>query len=315
MYQHPLRPPSAYAGIPISTIPATKHKRVASTSNSNLPAAMGGLVTPPLTATFHHPGVYPGMYDTNGVYDAGSRSTSAYSSMTDSAAPLLKKDVPIPMHFISTQYPTTYPTPQTEAARKAQNQFAIRLPSDQLEMIIKAIQVPHQTQHIGEPTSTMPPPPLPQHVTAPGDNVQTEHRKISFGLTFPPVNENGGTTTAHTNRREDSRFSDISMHPSCASFPACTTEDAEGRIVHSADCNAATNGTSAPASVVRGRKEGSSPTKRKSSTTPTRESSKAKKRTRRSSRLLQHDSGYDGSDEVSSGTNGDAVAGATIDGE
>ena len=276
---------------------------------------MGGLVTPPLTATLNHPCTYPIMYDHNRVYDAGSRSTSAYSTMTDSAAPLLKKGVPLPMHFIPAQHPAMYPTPQTEAMRKAQNHLSIRLPSDQLDMIIKAIQVPHQTQHIGEPTSTMPPPPLPQHVTAPRDNVQAEHRNTSFGLTFPPVNENSGTTTTNVSRREISRFSDISMHPTCASFPACTTEDFEGRIVHSADCNATTNGTGTPASVVRGRKEGSSPTKRKSSTQPTQENPKAKKRTRRSSRLLQHDSGYDGSDEVSSGTNRDAVAGASIDGE
>ena len=124
MYQYPLQAPSSYGGVPngISGIPATKHKRVASTNNIMLPAIMGGLATPPLSATFNHPSTYPGMHDINGMYDAGSRSTSAYSTMTDSAAPLLKKDF-VPMHFMSNPYPGTYPTPQTEALRKAQNQI------------------------------------------------------------------------------------------------------------------------------------------------------------------------------------------------
>lgn len=257
------------------------------------------------------------MQEPNGVYDAGSRSTSAYSTLTDSAAPLLKKETFLSMH--PSAYPGTYPTPHAEAVRKSHNPpFNIRLPSDQLDMIIKAIQVPHQTQHIGEPASTMPPPPLPQHITAPREDPQTEHRTISFGLTFPPFGENGvGSTSA--NRRDDSRFSDVSMHPSCTSFPACTTEDAEGHVVHSANCSASNSTPGAPASVVRGRKEGSSPTKRKSRSSSSAQAAQeedtlAKKRTRRSSRLLQHDHGYAGSDE-SSGPNGDAVAGANVDGD
>ena len=286
-----------------------KHKRVASTSNINLPVAMGGLATPPTLASQFNP--YP--HDTNGMYyEAGSRSTSAYSTVTDSAAPLLKKDALVPA------YPATYPTPHYEAVPKGQHQpFNIRLPSDQLEMIIKAIQVPHQTQYIGDPSTTMPPPPLPQHVTAPKDKVQLEQRITSFGLTFPPFGESA-TTTTNVNRRDDSRFSDISMHPACTSFPACTTEDSEGRIVHSANCNASNNAPGAPATVVRGRKEGSSPTKRKSSHSSSTQAAqednpKAKKRTRRSTRLLQHDSGYEGYDESSSASNGDAVAGASDD--
>jgi hypothetical protein len=290
-------------------MPMQKQKRVASTSNINLPVAMGGLATPPtLPSQFH-----PYGHDISGIYyDAGSRSTSAYSTVTDSAAPLLKKDTYVPA------YPATYPTPHGDAVRKSQNQpFNIRLPSDQLDMIIKAIQVPHQTQHIGDPSTTMPPPPLPQHAAAPKDNVQPEQHTTSFGLTFPPFGETGITTT-NVNRRDDSRFSDISMHPTCTSFPACTTEDSEGRIIHSSNCNAGNNDPGAPSTVVRGRKEGSSPTKRKSSRSSSTQAAqednpKAKKRTRRSSRLLQHDSGYDGCDESSSASNGDAVAGASDD--
>jgi hypothetical protein len=307
MFQNPI-PSAGFMGVPatITNMPMGKHKRVASTSNINLPVALGGLAAPPLTSHFNH---Y--VYDTNGNYDAGSRSTSAYSIVTDSAAPLLKKDSFAPA------YPATYP----EAVRKGLNQqFNIRLPSDQLDMIIKAIQVPHQTQNIDEPASIMPPPPLPQHVTPSKDNVQAEQRTTSFGLTFPAFGENGTNGTITINRRDDSRFSDISMHQGCNSFPACTTEDAEGRIVHSTNCTAGNIPPGAPATVVRGRKEGSSPTKRKSSSSSStkEDNPKAKKRIRRSSRLLQHDPGYDGSGESSSdrgGPNGDAVAGASVDGD
>ena len=311
MFQNPIQAP-AFMGVPaaISNMATVKHKRVASTSNINLPMAFGGLATPPFPSQLNHYGL-----DTNGNgnYDASSRSTSAYSILTDSAAPLLKKDALAPA------YPATYP----ETVRKMNQQFNIRLPSDQLDMIIKAIQVPHQTQHIGDQASTMPPPPLPQHVTPVKENFPSEKRATSFGLTFPAFGESGtngtnGTTTI--NRRDDSRFSDISMHQGCTSFPSCTTEDAEGHIMHSTNCAAGNNAPGAPATVVRGRKEGSSPTKRKSSSSSStkEDNPKAKKRTRRSSRLLQHDPGYDGSGESSSDravADADAVARASVDGD
>lgn len=55
--------------------------------------------------------------------------------------------------------------------------------------------------------------------------------------------------------RGDSRYSDISMHASCGSFPSCTTEDASGSILHN----------NQPVQSVKGRKEGSSPAKRECS--------------------------------------------------
>lgn len=76
------------------------------------------------------------------------------------------------------------------------------------------------------------------------------------------------------------------MHAGCNGFPMCTTEDEEGSILH-----VAPNG---PASIVRGRKEGSSPAKRK--LTKTIANSSAEKKLRRSSRLLQHDLGRESVD-------------------
>ena len=327
MFVSPLQA-HALLGMPatVTAGPKMRHKRNASSANINMPVAMGGLVTPPMAAQY---GPYMHDLNGNGAYEATSRSTSAYSIVTDAAAPLLKKEAVVPI------YPGTYPGPQPEIVQKGRGQpFNIRLPSDQLEMIIKAIQVPHQTQNIGEThqiqhfsnpdnsqhtgdaASTMPPPPLPLHATTAKQEPQPDLGPPSFGLTLPPFGETG-TNIGPSTRREDSRFSDISMHPSCTSFPACTTEDAEGRIVHSISCTALNNDASAPATVVRGRKEGSSPTKSKSqksistftqtppaqaapthaSTTHQAQATKedkspAKKRVRRSTRLLQHDSGY-----------------------
>lgn len=56
-------------------------------------------------------------------------------------------------------------------------------------------------------------------------------------------------------RRDESFSSDVSMHPNCPGFPNYVSENAHGQIVHT---------PSKPATSVRGRKEGSSPVKRKS---------------------------------------------------
>ena len=79
----------------------------------------------------------------------------------------------------------------------------------------------------------MPPPPLPQRL-----------------MPTPPLQPVADRT------RGDSHYSDISMHAGCTSYPNCITEDGDGSILH--------NGH--PTSVVKGRKEGSfSSTKRTSS--------------------------------------------------
>lgn len=54
--------------------------------------------------------------------------------------------------------------------------------------------------------------------------------------------------------RRGVNYSDISMHNGCINYPSCISEDADGQIVH----------INNPSTVIRGRKEGSSPAKRKS---------------------------------------------------
>jgi len=92
--------------------------------------------------------------------------------------------------------------------------------------------------------TSMLPPPLSQHVTK--QQQQHQHQR-STDLPSSNIRD----------RRAESRYSDISMHAGCTAFPGCTTEDAEGHIVHSSPS------MTLPAGVVRGRKEGPSPSKRK----------------------------------------------------
>ncbi|KAK1824016.1 hypothetical protein LTR12_001549 [Friedmanniomyces endolithicus] len=151
--------------------------------------------------------------------DSSSRSTSAYS-------------------FVP---PTAYPTFDTAAAypgsgaQSLHNQsMHLRLPSDQLQKIIDALTPPkaaeavcntmhpHHVQPLTAAQLSMPPPPVPQ-------------QRSTIGSTTPVSNRRGDNS---------SRYSDISMHASCTSFPSCISEDAEGCLVHQ------------PTTIVRGRKEG-----------------------------------------------------------
>ena len=177
-----------------------------------------------------------------------------------------------------------------EVARKAQH-YPMRMPSDQFQMLLHAINPnqPSKTVH-----ATMPPPPLPAAVkrhpypfnadpTLNGDAPQQDVPLIP--LAPSPRQSFGPNLVNVMDRRAESRYSDVSMHNGCTSFPRCTTEDEDGQIVHSTP--------SAPSTVVKGRKEGSSPTKRKSNSGKAK-NDQAEKKLRRSSRLLQHDSGYVG---------------------
>ena len=202
--------------------------------------------------------------------------------MADTAAPLLQSSSWVP----------AYPGTHADAARQS-HPITIRLPTDQLQMIVKARNPQAQQHQDMKAATSMPPPPLPSHAMTSKD-IAT-HDQPNVPLTETEHFASSYDAPIIVDRRAESRHSDISMHAGCTLFPTCTTEDSEGHIVHNTNTNA--NGTpAAPATVVRGRKEGSSPTKRKLSRSAKKDDKgeKAKKRPRRSTRLLQHDSGYDG---------------------
>lgn len=112
----------------------------------------------------------------------------------------------------------------------------MRLPSDQLQLILNKIQyrsAPVSRIHHSRSTSpsdssvkddvspnVMPPPPVPLRNIGPD------------------------------RRSEPSRFSDVSMHADCTSYPHCVTEDSDGRVLH------APPSASLPSPAPLGKKEG-----------------------------------------------------------
>lgn len=275
--------------------PAAKRKKAASTSNigATLPShyptqamapcpVRNDLVTPSSN------------YDLN-----SSRSTSAYSTVPDLAAPLIAKG----MHHTNPGCSDAYVGATQQVVSHKQPQISFRLPSDQLSKIIDALgkrpQVvsedkPSSVLPTTNPSEMMPPPPVPQRVSAGGDGIN-QNATTTAAQGHPQSNT---VVVPVANRRDESRFSDVSMHNNCTSFPTCTTEDANGTIVHApADC---------PSPVVKGKKEGSSAApKRKLSISAETNDQAERKRTRRSSRLLQHDSGYAGGPSDDNDGNGD----------
>ncbi len=268
---------------------STKHRKMASTSNINSVTGAVGMM--PLL--YPVSSLDPFTNDPNSNYDGSSRSTSAYSVMPDTAAPILHKGVYHP----TPGYPQTYTEAlqrQLNPATRGKQQLSIRLPSDQIEKIISALGPRTQAQQITTPTTpdtSMPPPPIPQRAPALSNNTALENstapdnstEKDSGPTTQSQLSQAGGNAI---NRRGESGYSDVSMHNNCTSFPTCTHEDGEGRLIH--------NAPTAPATVVKGKKEGSSAAKRKLSLSAKQNDDQTeKKRPRRSARFLQHDSGFD----------------------
>ncbi|KAK4504052.1 hypothetical protein PRZ48_004967 [Zasmidium cellare] len=138
-------------------------------------------------------------------YADSSRSSSAYSTIPVSSLPL-----PAATAVAAAMSPA-WPSNSTIQE--------VRIPSDQLAKLLEAI----GTQKTVD--NSMPPPPVPQHALA--------------------GTQANGNEAASTGDRRVANASDISMHTDCESYPACTTEDTEGRVVHNP-----------PAPGVRGRKEG-----------------------------------------------------------
>jgi len=161
--------------------------------------------------------------DAQSNYDMSSRSTSGYSNGVD---------ITNAMPFGFSQ---DYSLPRSR-------QVQVRLPSDQLQQIINAM---HPADY--STSQAMPPPPVPLRAIAPKLEVEAGYVSSS-GQHLPSA-----PNTNDANRRGESQSSDISMHPECNSYPTCTVENDQGQIVHSSPAT--------PSTVIKGKKEGSSPTK------------------------------------------------------
>jgi hypothetical protein len=138
----------------------------------------------------------------------------------------------------------------TEAHRQQKTQLEIRLPSDQLQKLILAMSSPKQQESM-----SMPPPPLPLHALAAKGGASSH--PVQSDSKIAQTLASDSSVSLHSASRDSS---DVSMHTTCNLFPICTTEDDSSIVVH--------NSPACPTTSVKGRKEGSSPMKRKSTDIP-----------------------------------------------
>lgn len=244
-----------------SALPAN-HKRTASRK----------IEVRPVVKSTHAAGLLPDPFthDSSSNNINSSRSTSTYATVDEAAGPLLHKIPAIPA--LHGEIPTD---PQSSS----QPQW--RLPSDQLQEILRAIQPAKenadQVNSNNSAPANMLPPPLPTQTT---DAKAKSFPLLKTDVMHPNVDVHlGPGVVDFMSRRDLSRYSDISMHAGCTGFPACTSENEHGQLVHTVP--------EAPATVVKSKREGSSSTKRKSSN-KREKSDRTEKKVRRSSRLLQH---------------------------
>jgi hypothetical protein len=213
------------------------HRRTYSNDSATASSPMHGLPMPPTPALsqydFHNlqPGTMQGYHNTaiNGQAFSdtisGQELQNAFGSM------------PIPSLY--------------DPSRGMRTQLEIRLPSDQLQKLIVAMSPSKQTETQITDSTQMPPPPLPLHtlVAKASDPEQTTHVGLKGTGSAP-----GAQTIAGVN--STSRVSsDVSMHAGCIYFPSCTSEDDSSLVVH--------GNPACPSANIKGRKEGSSPMKRK----------------------------------------------------
>lgn len=159
------------------------------------------------------------------ICDGSSRSTSAYSNIPFSSLPMM-----------------------SDQLGQLTGHHA---PSGQLKAILNTMNVSNtnrtlfSTVHGADfESKSMPPPPLPQHALD-AKVYGTPHRR-AFTCPEPSISQQEQAISASGDRRLESQSnaSDVSMHAACTSYPNCTSEDAEGHIVHT------------PSADVQGRKEG-----------------------------------------------------------
>jgi hypothetical protein len=182
-------------------------------SSTNMPGP-----PPPTPAMDLSYGVSPGS-----IYGDSSRSSSAYSNVPFSSLPMMSEQL---------------------------GQLAGK--DSPLKAILNNIHVSNANRTLFtniHPASfdmnNMPPPPLPQYVLD-AKMIGTTDRR-AFTCPEPrATHQEQDIVPSFGDRRVESQSSesDVSMHAACTSYPTCTSEDAEGHIVHT------------PAAVVKGRKEG-----------------------------------------------------------
>ncbi|KXT07765.1 hypothetical protein AC579_2786 [Pseudocercospora musae] len=180
--------------------------------------------------------------------DGSSRSTSAYTTISQAALPLTA------LQSIGTAG-SLLPFSGMDGERLHRgSEGRLRMPSGRLDDLLGAIREQREAAGAGQLADafSMPPPPLPQHAVR-ARTAETAHGRA---LGSPMMTDSGAQVNEedldNADRRAMARsnISDVSMHANCENFPTCTSEDAHGHLVHHS------TGV-APAAVMRSRKEGS----------------------------------------------------------
>lgn len=243
MFEHPLRTEvqsNSHGLSAASQLYGNAHRRTYSNSSINESSPMRGMPMPPPPT--------PAM----GHFDPQALQVAHMQSLHDIGA-----SGPYLSDLVHGQEPLnalghTALSHTNEGHRQPKTQLEVRLPSDQLQKLILALSPPKPAETQSSDFTQMPPPPLPLHAlaakaggnsqSAPGSSHQTEQTTTA-----------GYGAALYSGSRGSS---DVSMHTGCAYFPSCTSEDDSSLVVH--------NSPSCPSTSIKGRKEGSSPAKRKS---------------------------------------------------
>jgi hypothetical protein len=171
--------------------------------------------------------------------DTDMHSSSAHSNTPFSTLPAVE-----PGSFHTTLEPWRS---ANAVPHQSHPKVEFRIPSDQLQKLLAALDQRAQ-QKTQADAQSMPPPPFPSTISGLGDIAKADNDSLS--VKSEAAQDITGASTASARRGQShSNFSDISMHTECIGFPACTTEDFNGSIIHSSHCP--------PAEVIRSRKEGS----------------------------------------------------------
>jgi hypothetical protein len=216
------------------------HRRTYSNDSATTSSPMRGLpMPPPPTPALGHYDIYHAMQAGNPQCFHNAATNGSAFSDTISGHELQNA-------FGSVAFPYL-----NESSRGTRTQLEIRLPSDQLQKLISAISPSKQTGTQSTDSTQMPPPPLPLHALAAKAGGSDQTANVDSKVVDTALSDSTHVGLPNTSRGS----SDVSMHAGCTYFPACTSEDDSSLVVH--------GNPACPSADIKGRKEGSSPLKRK----------------------------------------------------
>ncbi|KAK6437626.1 hypothetical protein LTR95_006173 [Oleoguttula sp. CCFEE 5521] len=240
MFENPLHvasPATPRSMLQVYSKPSDYHRRSVSHGNIGLSSfpSLALPHPPPPTPVYAHQLYQSFPQDAHSNYDLSSRSTSAYTNFDLSGA----------VESLSTGLTDSYTAGATPQVEKN------RISSEQMSRIIQALG-PDQKQQLTQSLASsqaMPPPPLPLHA------ITAEHNRTDRRASFRQPEKYELTEDKATDygngRRGLCRSSDVSMHADCTHYPTCMFENDMGQMLHSSPI--------VPATVIKGKKEGSSP--------------------------------------------------------